>query len=202
MKQHYHNVCETKHQCISIKSCLLYISEILFSVSVGWEQVWGGNYIEPMTINDPPDPRSEAELQEVERIALAFEPDEKWLWLKPQLEEDFPLKDGTVYDNPSQSALVLRGFWLAHNEVLKDIPLKYPEAVDKYDPTLQAFAGAWDRVKSLSGREGMRFLEVREIVEEDNADEDLDEMDEPVLEDFDYQPDFRRECAHAINTIC
>jgi hypothetical protein len=176
-----------------IKRSTLYVSITLLSVSLGWEQVWGGGYIEPMTINDPPDPRTEAEIQEAERVSMAFEPDDKWMWAKPVLPEDFPLNDGTVYDNPSQSALVLRGFWLAHSRVLKTIPLKYPETLDKYDPMLQTFAGAWDRVKSLSGREGMRFLEVREIVEEENADQDLDEMDEPVLGDFDYQPNFRRE---------
>lgn len=144
-------------------------------------------------MNDPPDPRTDAEILEADRVSIAYEPDEKWLWSGPVLPEDFPLDDKTVYDNPSQSAIVLRGFWLAHYQQLRQIPLKYPETLDKYDPMLETFAGAWDRVKSLSGREGMRFLEVREIIEEENADEDLDELDEPVLMDFDYKTDFRRE---------
>lgn len=148
-----------------------------------------------MTINDPPDPRSEAEILEEQRISDAYEAEDptKWLWAKPVLPDEFPRPDGTIYDNPSQSAVVLRGFWLAHAELLKTIPLKFPEEVNKYDPMLQAFGDAWERVKSLPGREDMEFMEVREIIEEENTDEDLDELDEPVLEDFDYHPEFRRE---------
>ena len=157
--------------------------------------MWGGDYIEPVTINDPPDTRTEEELQEIERISEQYELEDgdRWMFTKPVLAEDMPSPEGTIYDNPSQTALVLRGFYKAHGELLKTIPLKFPKELEKYDPILDSFADAYTRVKSLSGRTGMTFMEVREIVEDENADEDLDELDEEVLGDFDYTPEFRRE---------
>lgn len=148
-----------------------------------------------MTIYDPPDTRTEEELQALERISEQYELEDRdrWMFTKPVLAEDMPPPEGTIYDNPSQTALVLRGFYQAHSTVLKTIPLKFPEALNKYDPILETFANAYVRTKSLDGRTGMTFMEVREIFEDENADEDQDELDEEVLGDFDYTPEFRRE---------
>ena len=107
--------------------------------------------------------------------------------------DDLPQPDGTIYDNPEQSSKVLNGFWQAHHEVLKTIPLKYPECIDKYDRTLQAFAAAHGRVTSLGGREDMDYISVRRIVEDDDNDEEQDELDETVLKSFKYTASFRRE---------
>ena len=103
-----------------------------------------------------------------------------------------PSPEGTLYDNPEQTVTVLRGFWLAHSEQLKKIPMKFPEALMKYDTTLQVFAEAHGRVTSLGGRETMDFMSVRQIIEDDDNDEDQDELDEVVLSSFKYTRAFRR----------
>ena len=108
------------------------------------------------------------------------------------VEKSIPRADGTIYDNPSQSAIVLRGLWWAHGELLRDVPIQFPERLNKYFSTLDSFGEAYDRVKSLQGREKMSFIEVRQVIEDDEVDEDSEEIDDMILRHFKYDSSFRR----------
>jgi hypothetical protein len=170
----------------------------------GWEHVWGGGYIQPITINDPEevDPTEEeieakieakrqARLRGVEEEGDDYEQD----------PENMPSPDGTIYDNPMQTAAVLRGFWLAHARTLRDIPFQFPKEMEKYDKYLHKFADQYTRIKSLKGRERMTFMEVREIVDGDDFEEDMDDLDYSILESFKYVTTFRRECVRSISPL-
>ena len=91
-----------------------------------------------------------------------------------------------VLDNPFMSAQVLRGLWMAHSAQLNALPLQYPKEMDKYRPYLAKFQEAYDRAKSVSGREKMSFRQMREIVDGDDHVPEQDALDAAVLDGFDY----------------
>ena len=175
---------------------------------VGWEQVWGGGYIQPITINDTAVVLTEEEMNNAEDAAkaalLAAEDSDDEEGLNGDEDVDTPAPEGTIYDNVEQTVTVLRGFWLAHSEQLKNIPIQYIDVIKKYDPTLKKFAEAHVRVTSMAGREGMDFLDVRAVVEDDDHDDELDELDECVLDSFNYTPSFRRKyfCNLSFLSLC
>jgi hypothetical protein len=100
------------------------------------------------------------------------------------LRPDLP----AVYDNPFMSSQVLRGTWKAHSALLRSMPMKFPTAVQKYGPFLVRFKEAYDRAKSVSGRDNFSFRQMREIVEAEDFFPDQDRLDAPVLDGsrFDY----------------
>lgn len=158
--------------------------------------MWGGGYIQPITITTPVIVLTQEEVAAADAAAAkallaAEDSDEEEEEVVDK--DDLPSPEGTIYDNPEQTVKVLRGFWLAHGEQLKDVPLQFPEAINKYDTHLKAFAAAHARVTSLGGREDMDFMSVRRIVDEDDNDEEQDELDERVLDSFEYTGKFRRE---------
>lgn len=91
-----------------------------------------------------------------------------------------------VLDNPFMSAQVLRGLWMAHSAHLNALPLQFPKETDKYRPYLAKFQEAYDRAKSVSGREKMGFRQMREIVDGDDHVPEQDALDAAVLDGFDY----------------
>ena len=159
--------------------------------------MWGGGYIQPITINDTVVALTEEERNNAENVAkealLAAEDSDDEDGLQGDEDVDIPAPEGTIYDNVEQTVTVLRGFWLAHSEQLKNIPIQYIDVIKKYDPTLKKFAEAHVRVTSMAGRENMDFLDVRAVVEDDDHDDELDELDECVLDSFNYTTSFRRE---------
>lgn len=184
-------IFSVKSTTIIITFSLLLLSCIYFNCyhvyTIGWEQVWGGEYIEPLPYDRPLD--DEADLAREERLLDTFEDNNRSFY---EVEKSIPRADGTIYDNPNQSAVVLRGLWWAHGELLRDVPIQFPEALNKYFSALDSFGEAYDRVKSLQGREKMSFVEVRQVVEDDEIDEESEEIDEMILRHFKYDSSFRR----------
>lgn len=91
-----------------------------------------------------------------------------------------------VYDNQLMSVEVLRGFWMAHSEVLKTIPIKNMGIFDKYESHQAAFREAWNRALSVSGRSSLGFIQMRGIVLADDHFPAIDKLDTPILSNFDF----------------
>lgn len=149
-------------------------------VPQGWEHVYRGDFVEP-----------------IDQV-LAAGTDDRVPILKNGDDETDEVVDENkvvahtakakdrIYDNAFKSAELLRGFWKAHSEVLKDHPIQNKDAMVKYKPYLARFKEAWDRALSMPGREKLSFQQMREIVEgEDNFPEE-DALDTPCLAGFDY----------------
>ena len=166
--------------------CILIHSILMWHI-LGWEQVWGGEYIEPLTFDRPW--MVEEDIARQERMMENYEDGHRSFY---QMEKSIPRADGTIYDNPSQSAIVLRGLWWAHGDLLGTIPLQFPEALTKYGPAMDSFGEAYDRVKSMQGRERMSFIEVRQVVDDDEVDEESEEVDDAILRHYKYHSAFRR----------
>jgi len=94
-----------------------------------------------------------------------------------------------VFDNPFMSAQVLRGFWKAHAGLLRTMPLQFPEQATKYTAPLAKFKEAYDRARTVPGREKMSFRQVREIVDAEDYFPEQDKLDSSVLDGphFDLQ---------------
>ena len=166
--------------------------------------MWGGGFIQPITIHDvvlTPEEEREAEDAAKRAKLLADDSDEEEEEGKKEEIDpaDVPYPEGTIYDNVEQSVAVLRGFWLAHSDKLKTIPIQFADELNKYDLTLKKFAEAHRRVTSLAGREGMDFIDVRAIVDDDDHDDEQDDLDECILESWDYTTTFRRECCPTLS---
>ena len=98
--------------------------------------------------------------------------------------EPMSTKDG-VYDNSIMTASALRGFWRAHKDQLKTIPIQNRAALDKYTPVLQDFREAWGRALSVSGRNNLNFIAMRAIIKGEDHYDDDDALDEDILKNFD-----------------
>lgn len=61
-------------------------------------------------------------------------------------------RDPNVYDNSNLSAEVLRGFWRAHKDLLRTIPMVNVQNLLKYRDDFAKFDDVWKRVASLPGR--------------------------------------------------
>ena len=57
-----------------------------------------------------------------------------------------------VYDNFNLSAEVLRGFWRAHKDLLRTIPMVNVGNLLKYRDDFAKYEEVWKRVSSLPGR--------------------------------------------------
>jgi hypothetical protein len=90
------------------------------------------------------------------------------------------------YDNIFMSAEVLRGFWKAHKNQIKNIDIKNKESLGKYDSYIEKFTESWHRAKAVAGRDKLDFREMREIIDGDDYFEKQDELDEDCLNRFDF----------------
>ena len=97
--------------------------------------------------------------------------------------EPVPSSSGSaVLDNPFMSAQVLRGFWKAHAAQLRTMPLQFPGEMAKYAAPMAKFKEAYDRARSVPGREKMSFRQVREIVDAEDYFAEQDRLDSSVLD--------------------
>lgn len=92
----------------------------------------------------------------------------------------------TIFDNSTQSANVLRGFWKAHAHQLKEIKLSNPNVLNKYSRVIMEFKEAWNRALSVPGRESLSYRKMREIIEAEDFDDIEDELDSAVLDGYDF----------------
>jgi hypothetical protein len=101
----------------------------------------------------------------------------------------FSKPDGTIiYDNPQQSAQILRGFYKAHSSVLRSISIRDPVSMmEKYKDELATFEKEWARLSQLADRENLPFVKMRELVDEDNVHPEQDALDKEVLQDFNFK---------------
>lgn len=90
------------------------------------------------------------------------------------------------FDNTFMSAEVLRGFWKAHKNQIKNISIKNKESLGKYDSYLEKFTESWHRAKAVAGRDSLNFREMREIIDGDDYFEEQDELDADCLDRFDF----------------
>jgi len=91
-----------------------------------------------------------------------------------------------VYDNPIMSTEALRGFWMAHKEQLKQLPIQNIAALEKYKPVLEEFRESWNRALSLQGRSELGFIEMRSIIKGDDHYGEDDSKDSQLLKKFDF----------------
>jgi len=96
----------------------------------------------------------------------------------------------TLYDNTFLSANLLRNFHDAHLLQLQDMPLAFPEKLEKYAATLAEFQGEWDRARQIKGRDQLGFREMRQIIVNDDHFPEQDALDAHILEGFDF-PSFQ-----------
>ena len=90
------------------------------------------------------------------------------------------------FDNVFLSVDALRGFWHAHNSILKKIPIANKAALSKYTGDIARFKDAWNQTKTIAGRENISFVSTRQIIEDSDAVDSEDEKDEKILGDFDF----------------
>eukprot|EP00603_Paraphysomonas_imperforata_P001959 CAMPEP_0114449132 /NCGR_PEP_ID=MMETSP0103-20121206/20697_1 /TAXON_ID=37642 ORGANISM="Paraphysomonas imperforata, Strain PA2" /NCGR_SAMPLE_ID=MMETSP0103 /ASSEMBLY_ACC=CAM_ASM_000201 /LENGTH=515 /DNA_ID=CAMNT_0001621197 /DNA_START=9 /DNA_END=1558 /DNA_ORIENTATION=- len=87
-----------------------------------------------------------------------------------------------LFDNAMMSADLLRNFWYAHKEDLKEMPLKFPERAEKYRESVELLQAAVIRTYGSMKKSGKTFTEVRmEEVGYDDTFPDEDALDDPIL---------------------
>jgi len=97
-------------------------------------------------------------------------------------------RDGQVkYDNVTLSAQALRGFWLAHGDILRSVKIRDLKIMDKYKDHLAAFKLAWTQTKSVTGRDKFSFIKMRRIIEDEDNNLIEDGKDEKMIANFDYE---------------
>eukprot|EP00428_Durinskia_dybowskii_P066013 CAMPEP_0170364790 /NCGR_PEP_ID=MMETSP0117_2-20130122/5564_1 /TAXON_ID=400756 /ORGANISM="Durinskia baltica, Strain CSIRO CS-38" /LENGTH=700 /DNA_ID=CAMNT_0010619319 /DNA_START=113 /DNA_END=2215 /DNA_ORIENTATION=+ len=149
---------------------------VLF-INNGWAQAQLGSYVQPA-------------LMENQDSTLQFHTASE---LKGDELEDFsppPLPvtdDNTVFDNHEMSADVLRGFWRAHAEQLRDIPIRDVSIMKKYASYRKDFESAIERIASVEEKwKTLPFITLRKLVENEDNFPEIDKMDEDVLANFNY----------------
>jgi hypothetical protein len=72
--------------------------------------------------------------------------------------KEVTLSDGKIkYDNSMMSAAALRGFWIAHADILQTLPISNHEILKRYNPVIENFYSDVTRAKSVSGRNFTSF---------------------------------------------
>ena len=103
----------------------------------GWDQVQSGWYIEPVQGGGSSSSHSSGE--------KGNSTDDSSTPTAPTTNEN------ALFDNPFMSAEVLRGFWRAHKEQLKTIPISRLDDQTKYHSYLDKFRENWNRARSMPG---------------------------------------------------
>lgn len=153
---------------------------VLF-VPNGWEHAQLGSYVQPCLVEGQPF-----------ESTIAFKSNNKVVTNEDELEEiDLPAEiatdANTIYDNHELSAETLRGFYLAHGEQLKNIPIRDTKILNKYKAYRADFNEAMERILSVqTNPEGVPFLQLRTMIEGNDAIPHLDKLDAPVLQNFKY----------------
>lgn len=150
-------------------------------VPKGWDQVQSGWYIEPVI----------KEKKEINNMDINSEITEKIIPSDNTEEKKNEEVIHTLYDNPFMSSHVLRGFWLAHEDILKTIPMKNIQNLEKYQDFVEKFKEEFVRTKAFPGREDFSFMQIRELIEAEDWFGDEDEDDAPVLDSFDFDENFQ-----------
>lgn len=91
-----------------------------------------------------------------------------------------------LFDNPIMSVKALRDFWYAHGSLMATLPIKNTNVVAKYQDYIDRNKDGAKRIMGVKGREKLSFIEMRSLLEEDDNIPDEDEMDEDILEHFDF----------------
>lgn len=87
-----------------------------------------------------------------------------------------------LFDNTMMSADLLRKFWFAHKEDLRDIPLQFPEHAEKYRESIEVLQEAVTRTYGSMKKSGKTFTEIRMAeVGFDDTFPDEDALDAPIL---------------------
>jgi len=97
-----------------------------------------------------------------------------------------PVAGGLLYDNVFMSANLLRNFYDAHTSQLQDVPLAFPEKLEKYAAHLANFQNEWDRARQIKGRDSLAFREMRQIILKEDHFAEQDALDAHILNDFDF----------------
>jgi hypothetical protein len=99
--------------------------------------------------------------------------------------DPIPAKEN-VYDNPVMTTEALRGFWMAHKEQLRQLPIQNIDALKKYSTVIANFKESWHRALSLQGRSELGFIEMRAIIKGDDHYKENDSKDFVLLKKFDF----------------
>lgn len=87
--------------------------------------------------------------------------------------------DQELYSNPFMSAELLREFWAAHSSDLKDIPIQFPQDLEKYSKGLNELKEFYVRNAATYKKQ---FIEMREeFYTIHDTFEEEDEKDRPIL---------------------
>ena len=103
----------------------------------GWDQVQSGWYIEPVQGGGGGGNNNSNSSEEHEKNNTDA--------------STSPLHENALYDNPFMSAEVLRGFWRAHKDQLKTIPISRVNDQTKYQSYIEKFRENWNRARSMPG---------------------------------------------------
>ncbi|KAJ1413363.1 hypothetical protein B484DRAFT_402061 [Ochromonadaceae sp. CCMP2298] len=108
-------------------------------------------------------------------------------YVEPSLHT-LPGSEAQAFDNHEMSVEVLRGFWRAHFEQLRAIPIRDADTLlAKYAPYLADFKEALQRTLSVeSGSSKLSFSQLRALVDGEDNFPELDLLDADVLADLDF----------------
>lgn len=95
-------------------------------------------------------------------------------------------EDGSVFDNPMMTVELLRGFWKAHHEMLKDLPIQNIDNTKKYENIIEEFRVSWKLTASMPGRGKFNFVKMRSFIEDEDNFPDEDQKDAEILQDYDF----------------
>jgi hypothetical protein len=148
----------------------------------GWEQVQTGSFVEPVITDDferNPIVFEDISEEEVDTNSLkAAEQEEKILTMAPADEH-------TVFDNQEKSAEALRGFYRAHAEQLRSVPIANPAALQKYDVYRQQFMDRLSNAVSMQENyDDIPFIQLRALAMGEDTFPELDALDQDILADF------------------
>jgi hypothetical protein len=90
-----------------------------------------------------------------------------------------------IYDNALMSSALLRDFYNAHKEQLESINVSDSTVFNKYEKYLAAFTDGWNRAQQVKGREGLNFIQMRELILEEEFPNE-DNLDESILSEYNF----------------
>ena len=75
---------------------------------------------------------------------------------------------------------------MAHEGILKKLPITNKAVLEKFSDTISRFKVAWNQSKRIGGRDTSSFISMQRIIEDEDAIPSEDEKDEQILQDFDF----------------
>jgi len=160
-------------------------------VPEGWRQVQCGSYVDPavVTMTGPGSSmNSDGGGDSGSTSNQHVSPGEEL-----EMEEGDMLDthaSAKIYDNHGMSVEVLRGFWRAHKEQLRNISIRDPATIlDKYAMYREEFKEAVSRVQSVASsgaNKKLSFVQLRALIEGEDNNPETDKLDADVLAELDY----------------